>query len=737
MDSKNTISFSVDAGIINRLGLELVGRSETAVSELIKNSYDADATNVEVSFENTNTIGGTIIIDDNGEGMNLESLKNGFMRLSSTDKIHNPISKKFSRKKAGKKGIGRFSTQRLGQRLIIITKQAKMTEALKLIIEWNDYTIDCNLESVSNKFEYVLPIKNKGTRLIIENLREAWGAVEIRRVYRYVSDLLQPNYISDRTGNLNIAKTDAENFFSVCFKQTNAGKSEIIAEPTKMVFDKAIATIEGYVDSHKDGYCSVFSKKFDLDDIIPISANDNENSLSKFIELKDIHFKAYYFIYNRKDYYDFDSNFTQLEYKGIQKMASESSGIRLYRNGFRVLPYGEKGNDWLNIDGNLSKKRYESGLNIPFNNNNLFGFVEIIDQSNGEFIFDETANREGLIENLAFKELNTFLFKVLRAAMFRIASAEELLKAKRKREERLKKQKNAGFQYIKNKIKEVQKKIENSDPDREEHITLLLDSLPQDLDNREKEIKKEAEAKIEELGMLRVLAGTGLVIGEFVHEIEQFDTIFQSKIKYLKKNIKSDLSSQKIKELEKSFKSYQSYTGYFRTSMSQNVKRNIVPINMKKAINDFLKQIENNSRSSSLEIKKEYLKKNLITCPMHPSEWLSILFNLYTNSKKAIHRNSTHRGKILIKVNQKNNKIILQFQDNGDGIPEDMKNRIFAPFFTTANPINQGGKEADNTSGTGLGLYIVKNIVNSYNGSIVLDDPDKNYNTNFVITLPI
>jgi len=65
----NNLSFSVDAGIINRLGLELVGRSETAVSELIKNSYDADATTVKVLFKNTNKEGGTLVIEDNGEGM--------------------------------------------------------------------------------------------------------------------------------------------------------------------------------------------------------------------------------------------------------------------------------------------------------------------------------------------------------------------------------------------------------------------------------------------------------------------------------------------------------------------------------------------------------------------------------------------------------------------------------------------------------------------------------------------
>lgn len=109
------INFSVDAGLIDRLGKELVGRSETAVSELIKNSYDADSTSVEITFLNSFTPNGTLIISDNGIGMNYEQLKKGFMTISSTDKIHNPKSIRYSREKAGRKGIGRFATQGLGK----------------------------------------------------------------------------------------------------------------------------------------------------------------------------------------------------------------------------------------------------------------------------------------------------------------------------------------------------------------------------------------------------------------------------------------------------------------------------------------------------------------------------------------------------------------------------------------------------------------------------------------------
>lgn len=739
---QNSLSFSVDAGIINRLGIELVGRSETAVSELIKNSYDADSNIVNVLFRNAYNTGGTLIIDDDGEGMNFESLKNGFMRLSSTDKIHNPISKKYKRKKAGKKGIGRFSTQRLGSKLTIITKTIEMSQAIRLEINWDSYKIDVNLEKIENKVTYVDPIKSYGTQLIIGNLRERWGDTEIRRVYRYISNLLQPDFLSDRANSLNIAtENNKDNSFVVYCKRINIGDKNAIdiVAPEKILFNKAIATIEGFVGSNRDGYCSINSSKFEIDDnLIPVSSGNDNNKIEKFSELKNIHFKAYYFIYNRSEYYDFDNSFTQLELKSIQKIANKSSGVKLYRNGFRVFPYGEKGNDWLSIDRSLAKLRAENGVNIPFGNQNLFGFIEIIDDSSGENpMFEETASREGLIEDFVFRELQDFIYKTLHIAMLRIASAEKFIEIRTRREkektQKILQNNDKRFDVIRKSISDLQEKIKHDDPDKDEHIVAFLEKLPMQIDATALDFQEQ----IKENAMLRVLAGIGLVIGEFVHEIEQFDTIFKSKIKFLKKKIHDLLLLRKIDELQTAFLAYQSYTAYFRSSVSQNVKRDIAPINLKITVNSFLKQIENNSRKANIEIEKEYLNQYLITCPMHPSEWLSILFNLYTNSKKAIKRVSNNKGRILIKIYHIKNEIQIDFFDNGDGISDKIKDKIFTPFYTTSNPVNPDKKDIQDNSGTGLGLYIVKKIVNSYNGTInVVDSSEKDYKTCFKITLP-
>ena len=117
----DTVRFFADAGLIRRLGYELVSRQETAVSELVKNAYDADATIVDLIFSDTDMPGGTLEIQDNGTGMTREDLVEGFMRLSSISKVREPISPLHKRSRAGRKGIGRFAVQRLGERLTVTT----------------------------------------------------------------------------------------------------------------------------------------------------------------------------------------------------------------------------------------------------------------------------------------------------------------------------------------------------------------------------------------------------------------------------------------------------------------------------------------------------------------------------------------------------------------------------------------------------------------------------------------
>jgi signal transduction histidine kinase len=712
LNYESGIPFSIDAGLIDRLGRELVGKAETAVSELVKNAYDADAQKVQVEFINTWQIGGKLLIRDNGDGMTQNDLIRGFMRISSPDKIHNPRSRRFNRSKAGRKGIGRFATQRLGRKLTIITQTESDAFAHKLVIDWDRYQIDVELSSVRNHLERVPKEQSHGTTLLIEDLRDYWTTKDIERVYRYVSELIQPDYLSDRSLNLQTA-VQTDNSFEVEFRRTQDGVTELVANPQRMLFDKAIAVIEGFIDDNYEGFYGVKSESLGLDDYgISIEASKDR---IRYNSLKNVHFKAYYFIYNRTEYY---SNINKLELRNIQQLSNEYSGLRLYRNGFRVLPYGEPTDDWLALDVRYAGESAER-TNVPFSTKNLFGFVEVIDPEG--ISFQETASREGLIDTAAFIELKDFVHKSLVAARLRIGEKIKLIRDQRKID-----------------AQEQPKPFENPVDQFAELENLLnvqnnaagLQALRQ--------IRAQVENLLEEMGMLRVLAGLGLTIAEFTHEIIQFTPSINGYIFSLSQLQRDPQGIELLEQLDRTFKHFTSYTSYFNTTVSQNVSRELRPILLIDVVNNFVDVISQDSLKQSILIKTENFGFDLYTIPMHPSEWGSILFNLYTNSKKAIKRAGSD-GRILIicGADEKENRVYVEFLDNGDGIPEENRDRIFNAFFTTSTPVSFDSENQDKLTGTGLGLKIIKDIIESHGGKIFVSTPEEEgYVTSFRIELP-
>lgn len=710
-----TIGFTVDAGLIQRLGQELVGRAETAVSELIKNAYDADATIVNVEFIDSYEIGGTLIISDDGVGMTLQQLQNGFMRISSSDKVHNPSSIRYQRTRAGKKGIGRFAAQRLGEKLTIITQTRENDFALELNIDWHKYEIDKDISSIQFPIRYIEKQKEEGTILKIYSLKEKWSDAAIQRVYRYVMDLFQPAYLSERSKIDHLAIKN-ESTFKVAIYRVADNTKKIIVDEQISVFDKSLAVFEGHITEHK-GHVSVTSNGLGLNDII---------NVGEFSALKDVHFKIHYFIYNRPQYYG--ACISMMELNKIQEWSKIASGVRLYRNGFRVLPYGEPTNDWTNIDRRWSS---ESGqVNVPMSNKNLFGFVEIIDPSGT--IFEETASREGLIENEAFKQLSEFINKSLVAARNRIAEKVTLWKSKKTSD---------NFAHDTSSSRQ-------SEEDMFERLRFILNAAHEDKkqaeNNKDDANKNQQEGLIlieklkyllEEAGMLRVLAGLGLTIGEFTHEIKQFQPSVYGHIHKLLENLSDVNNLTEVKGLNSDFDGIFSYTRYFSTTISQNTSREKQPVDVLSVLDTFKTTVWNDLCQNKIDFEIDPYNYNVETIPMHKSEWTSIIYNLYTNARKAIKRANV-KGRILVEVGIIDADVVIRFNDNGDGIPEENKNRIFNAFFSTSVPASFDAPNDEQLVGTGLGLKIVKDIVDSYKGDICVIEPKDGYSTCIQIRIP-
>lgn len=729
----DNIRFSVDAGVIDRLGSELVARQETAVSELVKNAYDADATKVNIRFENSDTIGGTLYIIDNGTGMTREQLINGFMRISSTSKIHNPLSDIYKRKRAGQKGIGRFAVQRLGEKLTITTQTQDSENALVVTINWNDYSNDIDLLAVNNKIHTKSnKTQESGTILKIEFLKDKWSEASIKRIYNYVGDILQPFPLSSINKEDSIIETVLEDKnvvdpgFKVSFSKIINDKSINIADEKTMVYNHATAIINGEINSKGVGLYSLESSKLNYFELGEISSDPDQDNVP-FKYLKNVKFKAYYYIYN-------SGMVPKMQETSIKKLARKQGGIRLYRNGFRVLPYGEPYNDWIGLDESVKRRSI-----LPVHGNlNFFGFIELKDPNND---FNETSSREGLVENEALIELRNFVYRTIMTSVIKIAeirnvkivSGQKLIdKIYETIEVRIK---NIAF-TLEELDKELDKESDNIEVKRRRKKK--INQVKKEIEELRKAQEEEKEEFLKERSMLRVLSSVGLTIGLFIHEVRDFILNMDNNVSFLIEKLKNEeVLLQRLNLLQANVESFNSYTAYFDSVISQNVIRNLKPIDLKISIKNFYTAVENDLIKNNIILLEPVISGNyLFTCPMHPSEWSSILFNLFTNSKKAIKR-TNRKGKIFIECGKTDSKIFIKFSDTGDGINEGIKDRIFEEFFTTSSPKSLENIDSTNESeGTGLGLKIVKDILTSYRGRIFVDEAQDGFSTTIYIEVP-
>lgn len=725
----SSVRFSIDAGVIDRLGDELVARQETAVSELVKNSYDADAKEVTLTFLESDDVGGTLNIKDDGDGMTKDELIDGFMRISSTSKIHNPFSRKYNRKRAGQKGIGRFAVQRLGTKLTIITQVENADHALKLVINWGDYQRDKDLSSITNKLEEIDKIRNKGTTLIIGGLKDKWSTSAIQRIYRYVNDIIQPFPISKKKEDEESKRKEEteDPGFKTKFIKIAKGVTKTVADDSIMVYDHAVAVIEGFVNEEGKGEYEIKSSKLGIKENGKVGSDPDDETVP-FESIKDIWFRAYYFIYEK-------DVMPAMHLSSIQKTARTSGGIRLYRNGFRVLPYGEAGNDWLSLD----KSSRQRSLLPAHANLNFFGFVELLDDNNN---YNETSSREGLTENAAFVDLQNFVYRTIITGVLKVAEVRGIkIKSGQEKDDEGNWEKiEFRIKNIAHTLEELDRELENESGSveakkRRKRRVKMVQKAIQELEAIQ---KTEQEKTIKERSMLRVLSSVGLTVGQFIHEIKYYIDSIQSDIRYLLDRLQgeSDLLIR-TKILDNNFSSFRTYTSYFDNVISQNVVRELRPLNLPHIITPFINSIKSDALKSGIKFEDPIIgSPYLYTKSMHPSEWSSILFNFYTNSKKAIKRVG-NAGKILIECGSKEDFVFLEFSDTGDGISEENENKIFEEFYTTTSPVDLDSlNQSNEIMGTGLGLKIVKDIIKSYRGNVYVASPKADYSTCIRVEIP-
>ena len=713
------VIFTVDASHISRLGLELVSRQETAVSELIKNAYDADATSVDVVFKSTSNPGGMLEITDNGSGMSFDQLRDGFMKISTQDKALFPMSPHYARGRAGRKGIGRFATQRLGRGLRVITQQAEEPHALEIDIDWDRFQAGSALHQIANKIRKIEPQAKPGTVLLISSLRDSWSPAQVRRAYRYISELLQPFPLDKKPEG---APSKDPGFKVTFYEQTNEDFVTLVSEEQE-ILQRAVAKITATVMPGGKATVTVALKSKGGEDkweTIEKELNADarlkglsQEQIQNFQQLEGVGLSAHYFI---------DSELPTGTRTMIREILNRRGGIRVYRNGFRVLPYGEAYDDWVGLQSSSALRQ----VLPPHHRTNFLGFVEIHDLEGGKF--EETASREGLVENDAFKQLQSFVYQSLLTGVIEVAvsrkrkvfaSDPSTPRSKRTQDQSSPKE---AAETIAQELRAVASSMGESDSSRT--LTEIAGEV--------EELGLSSAVLLEEIGMLRVLASLGLSIGEFTHEVGHILIALSAATNALKNDSGESTS---LGPIVANLASLRSYIRYFDDVVSHNADRQLKASELREVIGDFVTFISPSLDKQGIKINVQFKGYDLFACPMHRSEWGSILLNLCVNSQKAIQRSGGH-GRIEIECREAGDMLELSFSDDGDGIPDEYRGKIFDAFFTTNSPGSPLSSTQSQIVGSGLGLKIVRDIVESVGGDISLGIPSEDMATRFIIEIP-
>ena len=796
-EEKKDPRFDINPHVIRQLGAELVTDQVTALMELIKNSYDADANYVKVTIDTTGSLfdnslfnkthKGYIVVDDDGFGMDRKTILQSWLVISYSNKREvNGIKPKTpkGRTPLGDKGLGRLSTQRLADICEIYTKKAN-GETLHVGFDWNDFDKVDKLSEVNVEFQSSTLNKEEGTRLVLLNLSDikAWEGDNLERFKALLCQLISPYqenrpfqvYLQINGESINLDqesnKLQKLSLADINFKYENGlfswyanlSMRKLIGNDFD-TYEKIILPDNGnrFIDSFfndKKGRSSNFQKGTDgvwlkVRRTFSLSETSGPTSLFNMEEYDPGDFcgriQEFTFQKNSKSEDWWSSLYSTFDqYKSF---IEPQKGVKIYRNGFAIRPYGINSNDWLKLGESWTGGSSYYGLRPG----NVVGYVSI-DEGTNLHLKDKT-DREGLIENdysrVFFSLLKHFVrlvnqeFENLRRYYndFRKDLVQDNQKVKSltdayntiQQQAAKGKEISKSYNEVQEKFGAVQKRVQkviatekNSLFSREEdsllHQTLqevsdLMESSKQVLSQANDVLKNsiyldealvllkpKLDALEENLRDMTELASLGLISEMVSHDLGQIADRMLGKNREIEIQLKQkkELGTEQIysivsfikstvTSLKSQMKHLDSSMKYSRLKIEQF---SIYDLLEKEEAQYYQEKLTNYNISFVIDNKNDFIIK------ANKGKIIQVFDNLMNNSIYWLQ--SRKERKITITIDNP----WVYFEDNGPGIDKSVENTLFSPFVT-CKPEGEG---------RGLGLFIIQQLLDDCNCDIVLD----------------
>lgn len=682
------LGFRFAPSILVRLGEELVPNLDQAIIELIRNSYDADASECTVEIKMDTINGGTIKISDNGSGMTHHQILNNWLVLGGSSKESTKLTPK-GRRTVGDKGLGRLAALRAGSSVEMTTRHLseQADEAHSITIEWSKYDKATVVEEIGLPIEKSTR-KNHGTTTILKGIKRTLGRSETDRLGRSIVLLTSP-FHEGTDFRINLIAPDFP---------------ELEARVRNGYLDDAEYVLRADLLPDGSGYAEVLDFKGD----VLYSATSNEWPTKKqkgqvIYSAPPTTFELYSYIFNRNAFAGRGS--TIAEVKNWLKVVG---GVHFYHRQFRVPPYGDPGHDWL--DMNLSRAR--SPEERPSTNTSV-GRV-IVDDPDG--ILKQKTDRVGFIESDEFLEIRRFAKDALEwFARRRLRDAE----ARR------------DFQKQESRIAPTQARADLLDTISQSLPAHEKERAIKALDKLEKNFQKELRSTREDLILYRSLATAGTTAAVFAHEIGKPIRTIAGGEKTIRRRVNKlcpdNIGAQLEPPLNLIVNASERLTRFasMQIDFLKREKRRHGAVNLNKVIqslHDLWKPILEDAK-----IELELAPHKTDDAVIYGAEALveTIITNCLTNSVSAFERPGarTKDRLIKIKVNIEGNTVAIEVEDNGPGINMDI-NEIWLPGKTTRQ------------EGTGFGLTIVKDSVLDLGGNYSASTVD-NSGANFKFVFPL
>lgn len=675
--------FTIKPRVIAHLGEDLIKNESIALLELVKNSYDANATEcfVNFTFDDQNRLS-RLSIKDNGDGMTIDTIQNVWLVIGTDNKkqiLEN--GKPVGRVPLGEKGIGRLGVHKLGNRITIYTKVQGQKE-VRVYIDWellntsrqvDDFVIDIDELQESSFF----PGDNHGTIIIIDSLKSEWDKRMLRNVHRDLTSLSSP--FSQRNDSFVVSINSNNNTFDglpniqeilnvgMYSAHCTIENNQITSFQYEFRPWNSLTRIQGRTVSSIDAEESMLIKK--VEEVGPsgrMSTRTVPLDLSPFkigkIEMDVVIFERDLSVFS----------YVNTEKRSLNEYLRENGGIRVYRDGVRVYNYGEKDNDWLGLD---TRRVARSGGAVG--NRMVIGSVSL-DRTKSVDLKEKT-NREGFIEDEAYYAF----VDAVKYAFDRIISHRNM---DRYNLLAIYKPTSHASEPVIGELTEVMDLIDSAVKDEQEKQTIknyLVRIETQYRDVRDTLIKS---------------ANAGLNLGIAIHEMEK-------NIASLKK-FASNGDVDKIKDLAEHLEKIVAGYSVFLTNSErkQHDVSQIVKI-----------VIENNSFRFSdhrIRVFSNYMSFHG-KAMLSKAESIASLTNLIDNAIYWVSRCRTDDRMIYIYITDElKGYTTIAVCDNGPGFKLSPQQAI-QPFVTD-KPLN---------TGMGLGLHITNEVMNAMKGKLLIMDP--------------